>query len=363
MKRKILIISSPLLALMTLILLNVFLIFNCPSVQKKLDIFSMESRYKNFENDTNYGAPDELKRYINSINLKADTRPVRFTLDDVMTAPLGKELLEPPDGIELIQEKLILPTRIKTGNLSLDRALFYLFRRGDLKSRNCIIIVPGGHVSNHYFSCLEDSFNELIRRDYDLLFYVPPFRLSRKNSSEDAGDDFILLNTKHNIRYMLMSVSELRSAISYLRKNGVNSIGLFGGSIGGSMALLVSLSEKVDHISVMEPVVDWTYTLVKNIHLHKLREKLNSAGFDNELLCRAYSLISPVAYNPEKNMRTIQVLYPRYDQYTPKQVMARFVKKWDIKYFNQYQRSHVTVLINNEMFKGYFSFLDTIAGP
>ena len=323
----------------------------------------MAGRYRHFENDTNYGDPDELKRYINTINLKADTRPVRFTLNDVMTAPLEKELLEPPDGITLIQEKLILPTRIRTGNPFLDRAVFYLFRRGDLKSRNCVIIVPGGHVSNHYFSFLENSFNELIRRDYDVLFYIPPFRLSRKNSSENAGDDFIILNTKHNISYMLMSVSELRSAISYLRKSRVNSIGLFGGSIGGSMALLVSLTEKLDHISVMEPVVDWSYTLVKNAHLRKLREKLNSAGFDNKLLCRAYSVISPVAYNPGINMHTIQVLYPRYDPYTPRQVMARFVKKWDINYFNEYERSHVTVLIDNEMFKGYFSFLDTIAEP
>ena len=227
MKRKILIITSPLLALIILILSGVFLIFNCPSVQKKLDILSMAGRYRHFENDTNYGDPDELKRYINTINLKADTRPVRFTLNDVMTAPLEKELLEPPDGITLIQEKLILPTRIRTGNPFLDRAVFYLFRRGDLKSRNCVIIVPGGHVSNHYFSFLENSFNELIRRDYDVLFYIPPFRLSRKNSSENAGDDFIILNTKHNISYMLMSVSELRSAISYLRKSRVNSIGLF----------------------------------------------------------------------------------------------------------------------------------------
>ncbi len=327
-------------------------------MQKQLDILSIEKRYEAFEKDTNYGNPDELKRFIRTIDLNASTRPEPFSLNDIAILPMEKKVLEPPDGIKVRQEKLILPARIKTGNPDFDKPVFYLLRKGDLNSRKCIIIVPGGHVTTRYFSFLKDSFNELIKRDYDILFYIPPFKLCRKINRDDKNNDLIILNTRHNIYYMLLAVSELRSAISCLKQMQVSSIGLFGGSTGGSMVLLVSILEKVDHVSVMEPVVDWSYTLVKNPHLGKLRQKMYRAGFNNDLLIRAYRTISPLAYKPGKNQNNIQILYPRNDQYTPKHVIDRFVKKWNIKHFNEYKRGHVTVLINDSMFKGYFSFLD-----
>lgn len=331
-------------------------IFNCECLQKSLDICSIQRRNDQFENDKDYGNPEALRNYIASIDLKKDTEPLDFRLEDIKTTTLGKPLVKPRVGLKLIQEKILLPSKMKTGNPDVDKAVFYLVRKGNLKNRNVIFVAPGGPISECYLSFLNGYFNDIIQKDYDILFYVPPYFLDRKDLKEEK--EFFTMNTQHNVFIMLKSINELRTAILFLKKHEVNSIGVFGGSLGGSMALLVAVVDHVDHISVMEPVVDWCFTLVRNTHLSKLNERLNNAGFDDELLCEAYAIISPAVYSPYNEFENLQILYPKYDQYTPTEIMYPFKEKWRIKYFDEYEKSHVTVLFNNDMFKGYFSFLE-----
>ncbi len=340
-----------------IVVIFLLLFCGCVRLQKRLDILSIEYRNKDFAENTDYGNVDQLRDYIETIDLESDTVPINFTMDDVRISLLDEPVLEDIDDISVIQEKIILPSSMRTGNPDIDRTVLYVFRQKELENRNVILVAPGGPMNEKYFKYICGYLSDAIRRGYDVIMYIPPYFLDRA----EPENSFFTLNTRHNVSAIIQSVKEIRTTLFYLRKRRVNSVGMFGGSLGGSLVLLASLYENVDHISVMEPVVDWCYTLVKNEYFSPTMVRIKKAGFNADMLCSAYKKVSPCSYSPNQKNRNIQILYPKYDQYTPSTVMYPFSRKWNIKHFDEYERSHVTVLINDDMFQGYYSFLDSLA--
>ncbi len=335
-----------------------FLMPGCAYIQKSIDIRGIKSDEKNFTSDYNPGTPEELQHFLDNLSIKDATKPLH--LDKVTIQPMDRWKLKSQPGRTLIMEKASFPSEIKhpDGN---DTAVFYIFRQGELKNRKVILWVPGMGVSDMAFRFIKNFFNESLKRDYDIVFFVPPYHLERTEKGKKTGEGFFTSNTIGNFKVILSSIQELRTMYSWLKKEGVSEIGGWGGSMGGSMLLLLSGIETLDHICVMIPVIDWKAGILNNSNLAEYKKLLVKSGFSEELLDKAYEILSP-AYNTLKidPLRTM-VLYAEYDQITPVSITETFIKKYSIQNTKKYKRSHGTILLSSDLYKDYGKFLDSIS--
>ena len=340
-----------------LFLLTLFL-SSCAAFQKNLDYSDMEDTANSVLEDYNPGRPEDLVEYLNTTSLEASSKP--FGLNEISITPLDKWRIEHPLGYTLIQEKITFPSQVREGMAKVNRATFYLYRRGSLKGRRVIILLPGLKVGDPALFLIDRYFDEMLKRDYDILFYVTPFHMERREEGKKDGEELFTSNTIENISVIYSSAREIRTALNYLKKEGVSSIGGWGGSIGGGMLLLLSSMIRFDHMVVMTPIVDWRSVTIDSDAMKALRSRLNEAGFSDELLYRAYDRISPIHYVSTVDPTRVMISLAQYDQLTPPGLLKTFAAKWNISRIRSYERSHVTILLTFEMYEDYGDFLDSL---
>jgi hypothetical protein len=329
---------------------------SCVPIQERMDYYGLEGNVRSLLEHYNPGRPEDLMAYLDGTTLEESLSPI--DLSEISVSPLDRWLIKHPLGYTLIQEKITFPSQVREGMPRVNRATFYLYRRGSLKGRKVMISVPGLGVSDWVLYLVGCYFDEILKRDYDVLFYVPPFHLDRKEDGKGDGEGFFTSNTVENLSVIYSSAREIRTAIDYLKKEGVASIGGRGGSMGASILLLLSTAVEFDHISVGTPIVNWRTVTMDNGAMKPLRAKLNESGFSDELLYEAYDRISPINYKSIVSPDRIALSYAEYDQLTPSATVKAFAEKWNISRIRSYDRSHTTVLLNFRGCADYNESLD-----
>jgi len=303
------------------------------------------------------GSPEKLQAFVQTTTLAKDTEPVRdirFTV-----SPLAKWPIEHPSGDKLIMEKITFPSLIEHQN-GMDTAVFYVYRTGELRDKKVILWVPGAGVSDFAFRFIKHFFFEALIRNYNIVFYVPPYHLERTEARKKNGEGLLTPDHEKNISILLNAVRELRTMISYLKSNGVTKIGGWGGSIGATMLMLTAQTEEFDHLNMMIPIIDFNTVIFRNIHMRDAVARFEKAGFPESLLTEAYGIVNPVKYQLKIDPSRVQIMYAEYDQLTPEDAMIKFAQKNNIKKLIAYPRSHATMLLTRKIYGDYGLFLDTL---
>jgi len=345
-------------AVIFLLCLLTLLLGGCSFAQKQLDISGLKDLAAEITATPPAGTPEALRSFIAAASLAKNTEPASSVYFSI--SQLAKWHLEHPSGEKLIMEKISFPSGIKQRD-GFDKAVFYIYRTGELKDKKIVLWVPGAGVSDFAFRFIKHFFTEALLRHYNIVFYVPPYHLERTAAGQNNGEGFFTSDHERNISLLLNSVRELRTMISYLKGKGVSKIGGWGGSIGATMLLLTEQIEEFDHLNIMIPVVDFGTMIFKNSYLSEAVNFFARAGFSEKLLTQAYGIVNPVNYQLNMNPDRVQIMYAEYDLLTPKAAMVEFSEKRNIKRIIAYPRSHATILLTRSLYKDYGLFLDAVA--
>lgn len=334
-----------------------FCLCACSDVQKRMDISGLKDLSKDITADVHSGSPEQLRAFIKSASLVKDTEPasdIHFAV-----SPLVKWPIEHPSVDKLISEKITFPSGIRHQN-GMDNAVFYVYRKGELKDKKVILWVPGAGVSDFAFRFIKYFFLEALARNYNIVFYVPPYHLERTEAGAKSGVGMLTPDHERNITVLLNAVRELRTMISYLKNNGVTKIGGWGGSIGATMLLLTEQTEEFDHLNLMIPVIDFDTVIFRNEYMSGAVAQFEKAGYSINLLEQAYGIVNPIKYQLKVDPNNVQIMYAEYDQLTPEPAMIAFAQKNNIQKLRGYQRSHATMLLTRKIYGDYGLFLDTL---
>jgi hypothetical protein len=344
--------------------LTIFLLFllalclcSCSYAQKQLDISGLKDLSADITADVPAGNPEKLQEFVHTITLAKDTEPapdIHFTV-----SPLLKWQIEHPSGDKLITEKITFPSGIRHHN-GMDTAIFYVYRTGELKDKKVILWVPGAGVSDFAFRFIKYFFYDALARNYNIVFYVPPYHLERAEAGKKNGVGMLASDHERNITVLLNSVRELRTMISHLKRNGVTKIGGWGGSIGATMLLLTEQMEEFDHLNLMIPIIDFDTVIFRNKHMRDAVIQFEKEGFSENLLEQTYGIVNPIKYQLKVDPDRVQIMYAEYDQLTPEMDMVAFAQKNKIKKLIAYPRSHATMLLTRKIYGDYSLFLDAL---
>jgi hypothetical protein len=330
---------------------------SCSYVQKRMDISGLKDLAAEITPEGKTGSPEKLQAFVHTTSLVKNTEPASDTHFTI--GPLTKWHIQHPSGDKVVMEKITFPSMIRHKDTS-DTAVFYVYRTGELKDKKVILWIPGAGVSDFAFCFIKYFFLEALVRNYNIVFYVPPYHLERTEAGKKNGEGLLTPDHERNISVLLNAVRELRAMITYLKSNGVTKIGGWGGSIGATMLLLTEQMEEFDHLNLMIPIIDFDTVIFKNTHMRDAVAQFEKAGFSEQLLEQAYGIVNPVKYKLEINPRRVQIMYAQYDQLTPENATIKFAQKNNIKKLNAYQRSHATILLTRRLYNDYGLFLDSL---
>jgi len=335
---------------------------NCAYVQKKIDQYGINSTTQDILKKFHPGEPNKLKKYIKNFDLKKNTNPLRLStlanIDHPQIKSLNKwKITNNYSSNKYIQEKYIFKSAYKYDTKQ-NNAIFYVLRQSKIQNSKVIIWVPGSGVSDFAFRFIQDFFKIELKEGYNIFVYIPAYHLERTEKTKENSENFITASTLQNIKNILNGVKELRSLVLYLKQQKVKSISGWGGSMGASMLLLTeNLHPQFEHLVVMIPVLDWQTVFTNKIFMKNVLYKLNNKGFTLDLLKQAYSLISPINYSLKVNSNKVQILYAKYDQLNPVKTILQYSKKNKIKNIIGYNKSHATILLDNQIYLDYETFL------
>jgi len=295
---------------------------------------------------SNSDSKEELKNYISEFNIIPERCESQINI-----TPLKKWRLKNKD---LIQEQLVFTSCDKK-----DKAIFYLYRKGELKNQKVILWIPGFGVNDNAFYFIKKFFISELSENYAILFYNIPFHLDRIPKGKKMGEGLFNFKITDNFKVIKNSINEINRAINYLKSKEIKSVSGWGGSIGGAILWLSSVNIKYEHLALMIPIIDWN-TVIFNKNLKNIIKRLNENSLNNDLIKKSYQKLNPLNYPTKTNSKNIYLMYSKYDQLTPKNKMLEFAKKYKITNIKEYEESHATILLEGDVYKDYNKFLKNL---
>jgi pimeloyl-ACP methyl ester carboxylesterase len=217
--------------------------------------------------------------------------------------------------------------------------------------------LPGARVSEDAFVLLQHFFRAGLAADFDVVAWVPPHHMVRQVEGHTDGDGLFGIDLRENLRLDREMVREVRTLMDWLRRRGVSRIGLWGGSLGGSVAWLTAAVEPVDHVALMIPIVDWRTMVLLPAEMAGVGERLTALGFSSSLQAQALLAGSPVSYRVALPSTRVHLRYARFDQLTPEATTLAFARAAGIDDVVGFERSHASVLLTPAVFSDYEAFL------
>ncbi|WP_304221354.1 S9 family peptidase [Gracilinema caldarium] len=268
-------------------------------------------------------------------------------------------------GKQVLGERLKFPA---PQGYPLGDSYFYYFhtrREGPMK---VILWAPGFGVSDLAFLFIKEFFRIELSSGWDVLVWIPPYHLDRQMPGKKAGEGLItpdLMSFRNN---MNNAVHELALGLSWLKKEGYERIGAWGGSFGAASLLLLSQQEDFDHIVLMIPLIDWN-TIWDSLPFSGIRQQFESKGVDPQTVASVFASVSPrYAKYPQIPSDRILFLLADYDQLTPLDVSESYIASLGFgdnqePVVRRFKESHSTILLNRGVYKEYQKFLEQIDKP
>ncbi len=332
-----------------LCIILVFMTVSCVSIQKSLDTYSLNRNKKGILKNFTPGDVVTLENYIDSFDLERLTK-VAPDSTPIKTEPLLNWHIK--SKVPLNYEKWLFKSDFFKNKTPGD-AVFYVFKQQPFVGSNVVLFVPGFGVSDFAFGFIKKFFTAEIEAGYNIVMYIPPYHMDRQKKGESPGNGLVTASPLNTVQIMINSVKELRMVYSYLIAEGADSIGGWGGSMGGALTLMLQSLEELDHLALMIPVLDWN-TFITPEEIFPRYEK---EGFSRETIHKAYLLISPVSYPLTIQPERVQIEAALYDQLNPVDIIRLYAENNGIKNFHTYKTGHAAILLDKKIYRDYSLFL------
>ena len=314
----------------------------CAALNQQVDRWALEYKANKVLGQELTWSPGADLPFRTSAELERLTRP--RGLPEVSLAPLQRHRLSAPS---IVQEELSFPSAIALRFPEAQVARAYVYRHGRLGERPVLIWVPGHSVSERDFRSLESFFAQALERETDLVFFVPPYHLDRTPQGYGSGDAFLATDFVDHFNAFAQELSDLRSLAGWLRAQGVQDLGAFGSSMGGTMVLrLIGWEPIFDFVTAMQPVVDWT-AVIRRPEMEPVRARLRVQGGSDEEVMLAYHAIDPRTDGPKIDPSRISLLYGRYDLIAGEGPLLALKRQWGITRVRVYDRGHAFISVGS----------------
>lgn len=300
------------------------------------------------------GGPTQPLPYTNADELEALTRP-RGPVLAVERQPLRRFRM---DDSGLTQEVITFPSAITLDHAESNTARAYVYRRGRLGERPVVLWVPGQYVVDLALIPISWFTREIVRRGADVVLVVPPYHLERTPPGFSSGDAVFATSLADHLGVFAQELSDLRRLVAWLRSQGVEAVGGFGGSVGAMLLLRVATWERsFDFLTVFIPMIQMADVL-DGPDTEPMRRRLREDGRSVAEMKRVYAALDPSPDRPQMSPARISVLYGRYDLVAPAPITEAWASAWGVTRLHPYDRGHALALFNRQMYKDYARLLD-----
>jgi hypothetical protein len=296
--------------------------------------------------------------YTNAAELEGLTRPRDRALT-VDRTPMRRFRM---DDDTLTQEVITFPSAIHLDHAESNTATAYVYRRGRLGERPVVVWVPGQYVVELALVPISWFTREIIRRGADVVMLVPPYHLERTPRGFDSGDAVLATTLADHLDVFAQELSDLRRLVAWLRGQGVQTVGGFGGSVGAMMLLRMATWERsLDFLTVFIPMIRLAGVL-DSPDAEPMRRRVREDGRSVDELKGLYAALDPTFDQPQINPARISVLYGRYDLVAPPPATLAWARAWGVTRLLAYDRGHSLALFTRRMYGDYARLLDEDLG-
>ena len=199
---------------------------------------------------------------------------------------------------------------------------------------------------------------EIVRRGADVVLLVPPYHLERTPLGFSSGDAVFATTLADHLGVFAQELSDLRRLVAWLRSQGVERVGGFGGSVGAMLLLRIATWERsLDFLTVFIPMIHLAAVL-EGPDTEPMRQRLREDGRSVGEMKRFYAALDPSLARPQMNPARISVLYGRYDLVATAPTTEAWASAWGVTRLHPYDRGHALALFNRQMYKDYARLLD-----
>jgi hypothetical protein len=300
------------------------------------------------------GGTQRALPYTSAAELEKLTRPPDHALV-VDRAPMRRFRM---DDDALIQEVITFPSAIHLDHAESNTAMAYVYRRGRLGERPVVIWVPGQYVVDLAMIPISWFTREIVRRGADVVLLVPPYHLERTPRGFSSGDAVFATSVPDHLDVFAQELSDLRRLVAWLRAQGVQTVGGFGGSVGAMLLLrMVTWERSFDFLTVFIPMIQIGGVL-DGPDAEPMRRRLELEGRSVDEMKRLYAALDPTFDQPRISPARISVLYGRYDLVAPPPATLRWARAWGVTRLRAYDRGHALALFTGRIYRDYARLLD-----
>lgn len=165
-----------------------------------------------------------------------------------------------------------------------------------------LLVTHGWGLGSKRLHALEFGIDFLFRElGLDVYYYVAPFHWIRKPKlAKFSGELHPSPNLMRTNEAFIQTVVELRSAIGVIKRHNDAPLGMMGSSLGGyTTALLASVDDRLDYAVPVLPPGSLADLFWEHGDGDRFRAQVESMGMTLEHLRHAWSLHSPMSYEPK----------------------------------------------------------------
>ena len=258
----------------------------------------------------------------------------------------------------LIQEVITFPSAIRLDHAESNTATAYVYRRGRLGERPVVVWVPGQYVVDLAMIPISWFTREIVRRGADVVLFVPPYHLERTPRGFRSGDAVFATSLSDHLNVFAQELGDLRRLVAWLRGQGVQTVGGFGGSAGAMLLLrMVTWEKSFDFLTVFIPMIHLAGVL-DTPEAEPMRRRLGLEGRSMDEMKRVYAALDPTSAQPKISPARISVLHGRYDLVTPRSTVLAWARAWGVTRLLEYDRGHALALFTRRMYPDYAHLLE-----
>ncbi len=196
-----------------------------------------------------------------------------------------------------------------------------------------VVIVPGygiGSLPPYGYSVHQNiQGRSLLERGMNVALLDPPFHKSRKRRGCRSGEGFFspdLAQTQHAVR---QAAADVVALVRWLERRSDQAVGLWGTSLGGCIAGLVStLLPDLAGVVLMEPLDNPGDALALLPGSHEIRSVVTRHGFRPGDIPTQLRTVAPSAHQPAIPLEHLLFVTPLWDRVVPVHLQEAFWEAW-----------------------------------
>ena len=214
-----------------------------------------------------------------------------------------------------------------------------LFRAGSsLAARPVVVLIHGWNDEVGYHLRQPTIARSLIARGLHCMMLELPYHMHRRPTAPPAIRDFISGDLAAMIGATHRALAEHRALFAFLEKAGCTRIGLWGYSLGGWLAGLLSCHDaRVDSLVIGTPMCDIRATVDNLGFCRSVRQSLDREPLD-------ISALNLTGHRPLVPLDRILLYVGEHDQFIPAGSLEALWRAWGRPERRIEPHSHMTIL-------------------